>query len=339
MSATDWSRRPLRLSPIPVTRVWGGARIQEQLHPHIGGTSPIGESWEVSDVGENPALHSVVREGPARGRTLRELLYEDAAAILGAEAVARLSGEPRLPLLLKYVDAQQPLSVQVHPSDELVAQLKLPDCGKCEAWVVMDAIPGAWIIYGLEPGRTFPEYLAQAREGRGAEGLHQVPVQRGDVIYLPAGTVHAIGAGVLLAEIQQSSDHTFRIYDWDRVGLDGLPRQIHLEQAAHICPPEPAPPCPLPVPDNYTEGFCSRLESAPFSLSELHSKESSISFPEAAGRFAIFALLEGSAVVEPGFGAELPLRRGDVLFFPAAVETPCRIRSAEEIWGLWMQPA
>ncbi len=297
----------------------------------------MGESWEVSDVGDDSTLHSVVADGSDPPITLRELLREDPPGMLG-ESMSTRDGEVRLPLLFKYIDAREALSVQVHPTDDLAAKLRLDGGGKSEAWIVLDASPGATIIYGLEDGLSFAEYVKSAGAGRGAEGLRRVPVRRGDIIYLPAGTLHAIGAGVLLAEIQQSSDHTFRLYDWDRLGLDGRPRRLHLEEARLVSPPHPLPPCPLPA-GKLRGLFTSRLEGAPFTLEELRSDARMVPWPDTRQRFAIFSLLEGRALLETGLGEKLPLRPGDVLFVPAAVAAPCLLYLESPVWGLWMQPA
>ena len=323
---------PLRLAPIPVTRVWGGERLLQELHPDLDATPPIGETWEVSDVGDDPALHSRVSSGPRAGRTLRELIHEDRQALLGCAVEAA-----NLPLLYKYIDARDALSVQVHPADELVAELGLPGYGKSEAWVIIDAAPGGEIIYGLEPGLTLHDYIERARAGRGVEGLRRTTVERGDIVHLPAGVLHAIGAGILLAEIQQSSDITYRLYDWERLGLDGKPRQLHLDEARRVVPPERLPPCPLLEPEVGSEPFRKRISGPPFSLAELRGEASEVALPHVTGeRFAILSHLEGTATLSSDAGEE-SLGTGDVMFIPAACG-PCCYTCDECSWTLWMQP-
>ncbi|MCA8959406.1 MAG: class I mannose-6-phosphate isomerase [Planctomycetes bacterium] len=335
-----FSHEPLRLHPILVPRVWGGSRILRDLHPELAdsaGGEPIGESWEVSDVGDDPALHSRVASGPAAGETLRSLLEREPSALLGTR-VHRDGGPPRLPLLFKFLDAALPLSVQVHPSDALIERLGLRGhAGKTEAWVILDSADDSWIVYGLDV--EYREYLERARTGRGAEGLTRVHVRRGDLVYLPSGTVHAIGPGLLLAEIQQTSDSTFRLYDWDRPGLDGKPRQLHLDEAAPIVPP-PLEPCPYPAPGPAVRGWRARLNDpdSPFEIYEVRTAEPlSLAPPgwRAGERFAIFCLLAGRAEIA---GSE-PWGRGTVVFVPAT-SSPIELRplTGDELWGLWMSP-
>ena len=327
---------PLVLRPILVPRVWGGERIPREIHPDAEGTpGPIGESWEVSDVGDDPALHSVVAAGPLAGRTLRELLREDPAGMLGSTAAAA-APPPSLPLLFKFIDARAPLSVQLHPSDEDLARAGLAGIGKNEAWVILDADDGAFVIHGFEPGWDLERYLAAARAGAGAAGLRRVPVHRGDVVHVPPGTVHAIGAGVLLAEVQQSSDITYRIHDWDRAGLDGRPRALHLEEASRVTPPVTLPPCPLKPPGR-SGPLSRRLETEHFVLEEIRVDDGPIALPPTAGRCAILAVLEGRGRLLDGSAAGLPLDSYSVLFFPAGC--PRReIRASEPFWALWATP-
>ncbi|MGE3165657.1 MAG: type I phosphomannose isomerase catalytic subunit [Planctomycetota bacterium] len=332
----DCLLQPLRLRPIPVQRVWGGERILREVHPGLSAEPPIGESWCVSDVGADASFHSeIVWPEPCpvdAPRTLREWLLQAPREVLGAR-FHQPGREPRLPLLYKFIDAREALSVQVHPDDALVAELGLEGAGKTEAWIILDAAPGASIVYGLEPGLTYEGYLARARVGRGAEGLARVPVQRGDIAYLPAGTLHAIGAGVMLAEIQQSSDTTYRIYDWDRPGLDGRPRTLHLDEAARVRPVTP-PPCPLPVPAEVAPGVRVRIADAPFRLTELRLTPTvpAVTLPP-DDRFAILSVLDGQAELADG----TRLAKGEVLFYPAAARASA-VTLRGTGWALWMEP-
>ena len=157
------------------------------------------------------------------------------------------------------------------------------------------------------------------------------------MVYLPAGVLHAIGAGVLLAEIQQASDITYRIYDWERLGLDGMPRQLHLEEARRVVTPERIPPCPLPEPELGSEPFRTRIPGPPFSLAEIRGEARDVSLPHVPGeRFAILSLLEGTATLSSEVREET-LGTGDVMFIPAACG-PCNYSCSEASWTLWMQP-
>jgi len=214
---------PLRMKPFLSERVWGGTRLAaygKQLPP--GGH--IGESWEIS--GHRDGL-STVANGPLAGKTIPELVTAFGAELLGTQ----VSPERPFPLLVKILDANAQLSVQVHPSDEYCAEHGLTDPGKPEAWLILEAERGARIWRGLKPGTTREKFEELLSAGKLADCLHSFEVAAGDCVNLPAGTVHAIGAGIVLAEVQQTSDLTYRVFDWNRVGLDGRPRQLHVEEA------------------------------------------------------------------------------------------------------------
>jgi len=335
---------PFLLEPIAVPRVWGGHRLLTEIHPDLdpprgsdGARLPIGEVWEVSDVDDDPALHSRVRTGPHAGRSLRALLREDPEGILGpAGAAAGAEGAPELPLLFKFIDAREDLSVQVHPSDELLRGLGRPGRGKSEAWVILDARPGARIHVGFEPGHDLERAIATSRAGEGDLGLRAVPVMRGDVIDLPAGIVHAIGAGVLLAEIQQSSDITWRIHDWGRVGLDGRPRVLHLEEAARTRAPSPAPPCPLPAaPEG--PGWHRAIDGPHFRLEIWRGPGGEVPIRRRGDRFGILALLEGEDARLIG-RTSLGVPRAGVAFVPAAAPETLLLFANGPLWALWIEP-
>jgi len=217
----------------------------------------FGEAWLIAD---HAACESVVAEGPREGRTLRELMDENATGLLGTRPKPTAQG--RFPLLLKLLDAAQPLSVQVHPDDAAAARLGEPDVGKTEMWHVLDAAPGAELICGLDPAVN-PESCAQAFQDGGIEKL-MCPIESaaGTSVFVPAGTVHAIGAGIFLAEIQQNSNITYRIYDWGRVDAQGRPRDLHIGKALQVIqfgvePPGASPPLALEQ-----EGVTRRLLAA-----------------------------------------------------------------------------
>ncbi len=214
---------PLQFQPILRELIWGGRRLGTVLHKPIGPASDYAESWEVSDYHDQV---SVVGEGPLAGTTLRELVRSRPLELLGPAVGPR----EQFPLLVKFIDANQDLSVQVHPDDEKGRRLA-GDNGKTEAWVIVAAEPGSVIYAGLEHGVGADEFRRAIEAGRVEPLLHRFEARPGDSVLIEAGTVHAIGAGVLLAEIQQMSDATFRVFDWNRVGPDGKPRQLHIEQA------------------------------------------------------------------------------------------------------------
>ncbi|HYF48215.1 MAG TPA: type I phosphomannose isomerase catalytic subunit [Planctomycetota bacterium] len=223
MSTFDLTQ-PLYFKPVMMERVWGANRLDRLFGKPIPPGQTIGESWELVD---RPEAQSTVTAGPCEGRTLRELMEHDPQGVLGALLSA--ARPDRFPLLVKYVDAGTPLSVQVHPDDHGAIPFK--DRGKSECWVVVHLEPGALITRGLKPGTTRAQYEKAVREDRVEDVLHSFVPKLGDLIALPPGMVHAIGSGVVVAEIQQNSDLTFRIYDYKRVGLDGKPRKLHIQEA------------------------------------------------------------------------------------------------------------
>lgn len=188
--------------------------------------APVGESWEVSAVESSP---SVVSNGPAAGKLLTEVVAENPIGILGKSVAERYGN--RLPLLVKFIDTEKDLSIQVHPNDEM-AQREHGKFGKTEMWYIIDAKPGAYLYAGFNKHLTPEEYKRKVADGTITEVLARHEVHKGDVFFLPAGRIHAICGGILLAEVQQSSDVTYRIYDYNRPGIDGKPRELHTELAA-----------------------------------------------------------------------------------------------------------
>jgi len=225
---------PLCFNPVYMSYLWGGGRIGQRY----GRTVPAAvcaESWEISD---RPEGMSVVAHGPWAGRTLRSLMESDAKALVGKSSCATF------PLLFKLIDARDRLSVQVHPDD--LSAVRVGGEAKSEMWYVLDADPGAVLYVGLQAGTRESQFRAALQAGTVEQLLGQVPVSRGDAIYIPGGLVHAIGAGCLLLEVQQNSNTTYRVYDWGRVGTDGKPRALHVEQALSVIHwPEPGEGLPL----------------------------------------------------------------------------------------------
>lgn len=216
---------PLLFEPNLHSVVWGG----NQLRPYKGLEStdePIGESWEVSAV---PTSTSIISNGEDQGRDLISVINDNPEAILGKAVNEKYRG--KLPLLVKFIDAKKDLSIQVHPNDEM-AMCKHGKMGKSEMWYIIKADEGAHLYAGFQKEITPEDYQRRIADGTITEVLADHQVKDGDVFYLPAGRVHAICGGILLAEVQQSSDVTYRIYDYNRLGIDGKPRELHTELAA-----------------------------------------------------------------------------------------------------------
>jgi mannose-6-phosphate isomerase len=224
-------------------RIWGGRGLEDLLGKSLLAGAPIGEAWLVAD---HPQCESVVNEGPRTGWTLRRLVKEEGPALLGAHAQTTPYG--RFPLLLKLLDAQEVLSVQVHPNDALAALLGEPDVGKTEMWHVLRANDGALLYCGLAAGVDRDRFV-EALAGQNLDNaLVSMDAVAGQSLYVPAGTVHAIGGGCLLAEIQQNSDITYRCHDWGRTDERGNPRELHVEKALRAIrfgEPHPGPVTPL----------------------------------------------------------------------------------------------
>lgn len=237
---------PLRFEPLFRRYLWGGRRLGDVLGKPIGPGDDYAESWEIVDHGDD---QSVVANGPLAGKTLNAIAVQHADELLGrhrgrsTEVLARSAylavytsrnPPPPFPLLFKLLDCNRVLSVQVHPNDAQGAKLTPPDLGKTEAWVILDAAPGSVIYAGLRDGVTRDELAQAIAAGRCETCLHQFEPRAGDCVFIPAGTVHALGAGLLVAEIQQASDTTYRLFDWNRVGTDGRPRPLHVEQSLAV---------------------------------------------------------------------------------------------------------
>jgi mannose-6-phosphate isomerase len=215
--------QPLCFDPILKRIRWGDRRLGTVLGKPIGPENDYAESWELVDYGDD---QSVVAEGSFRGWTLSRLVKEQGSALLG-----RHHGLAQFPLLVKFIDAMDRLSVQVHPDDESARRLGVGSNGKTESWVILDAQPGSRIYAGLEPGVDRESLRQHLERGTVEECLFSFPARAGDCIFVRAGTVHTIGEGILLVEIQQTSNVTFRLYDWGRLGTKGKPRPLHIKEA------------------------------------------------------------------------------------------------------------
>jgi mannose-6-phosphate isomerase len=214
---------PLTFHPIFKERIWGGRELERLYGKKLPPGAPIGESWEISD---RPGDTSVIANGPLAGKDLHWLMEHHCAELLGD---AKPTHENRFPLLIKILDARDKLSLQVHPPASKATELKGEP--KTEMWFIADAAPGAELFVGLKRGVTRTEFEKKIRTGEVAECFHRLPVRAGDTMFLPSGRVHAIGAGLVIFEIQQNSDTTYRVFDWNRTGLDGKPRELHVAQS------------------------------------------------------------------------------------------------------------
>ncbi|WP_176461870.1 type I phosphomannose isomerase catalytic subunit [Anaeromicrobium sediminis] len=218
---------PLKFYPLYKEKVWGGSNIQRYFQRNISEKLPIGESWELCCHEHGTSL---IKNGKYKNISITDLINSKGHDILGEnhEEYAK-----SFPLLIKYIDANDKLSVQVHPNDEYT-NYRVGESGKIEMWYIVDAMENANIIYGLKEDCSKDEFIESVMNNSIKDNLNYVDIKAGDVLYIPAGTVHAICEGTLIAEIQQNSDTTYRLYDWDRVGLDGKPRQLHITDAVSV---------------------------------------------------------------------------------------------------------
>ncbi len=219
---------PLKMCPAPMDYLWGGSRLKEEYGKSFD-VEPLAETWECSTHPDGP---SVVDGGEYDGQTLKSVL-EEHPEFLGERGLALTGGKPELPILVKLIDAAKDLSVQVHPDDDYALKYE-NSLGKTEMWYVLEADAGARLVHGFRRDVTEEEVRLAAEDGSIEELLNYVPVRPGDLFFIPSGTVHAIGAGALVAEVQESSNITYRIYDYNRVGADGQKRPLHVEKALRV---------------------------------------------------------------------------------------------------------
>jgi mannose-6-phosphate isomerase len=297
---------PLRFRPFFRRYLWGNRRLQAVLGKAIGPGDDYAESWEVCDHGPDQSL---IDDGPLDGTPLGQLVRER-----GRELLGRHAPQAQFPLLVKFLDAAKPLSVQVHPNDDQAARQSPPDLGKTEAWVVLAAEPGSTIYAGLRPGVERQELAGAIRAGTCERLLHHFQPRPGDCVFLPAGTVHALGQGLVVYEVQQSSDTTFRLYDWNRLGPDGKPRALHVEQGLAVVDFHRGPVHPQ-VPKATDRPWVSRLvECDKFVLDrwEFGGRK-----PIGGdGRCHILCVLEGAVRIE-GDPLDKPVARGGTVLLPA----------------------
>jgi mannose-6-phosphate isomerase len=299
---------PLHFRPVLKRYLWGGRGLGEVLGKPIGEGSDYAESWEIAD---HPQGQSLVANGPLAGTSLSELVLTRGRELFGKHEVPS-----RFPLIFKLLDCHQDLSVQVHPNDLAAANLDPPDLGKTEAWVILSAAPGGRVYAGLKKGCDFAGFSRALREGRVAEQMHSFEPRPGDCIFIPAGTIHALGAGLMVAEIQQASDTTYRLYDWGRVGADGKPRALHIEQGLAAIDFSAVEVSPQKVRDGNDPGCeclvaCDRFVLLRWQI----DREIKIGGDD---RFHILCVVEGAVRLVSDAG-QLEMPQGQTVLLPASV--------------------
>jgi mannose-6-phosphate isomerase len=291
---------PILFHPLYMERVWGGRRLEDLPGKALPSGVPIGELWEVVDREE---AQSIVREGALQGVSLHELWTNHRAAIFGEAYIA--STAPRFPLLVKLLDASEKLSVQVHPPLDKAVELRGEP--KTEVWYFLDSLPGAFIYAGLKKGVTRAGFESLLERGGVESALHQVPVKTGESIFIPSGRLHAIGGGNVIIEFQQNSDTTYRVFDWNRVGLDGKPRALHIKESMASVDFKDFEPQVKPASEPL-------VADCPF----FHIEKVRLTAPRdlrPAGRFALVVVVEGAVTCLGG-----RFERGEFFLIPASAD-------------------
>ena len=303
---------PLKFKTIFKDKIWGGEKIRTILQKDFAPLKNCGETWEISGVKGNV---SEVENGPLAGKKLTELIQEFKGELVG-EKVYRDSGD-EFPLLVKFIDANEDLSIQVHPGDEL-AQQRHQSLGKTEMWYIMQADKGSKLISGFNQPVDKAKYLQHLQNKNLDQILNQEDVSADDVFFIPGGRVHTIGKGLLLAEIQQSSDVTYRIYDFDRTDDAGNKRELHTEEALDAIDYQQY--------DAYKTRYEPRMNEAValvknnyFTTNVLHLNKPLSRNYHNLDSFVIFVCLEGEANLKYGSG-EMPVKAGDCLLLPASLK-------------------
>jgi mannose-6-phosphate isomerase len=288
---------PLQLNPVYRDYVWGGQRLRPgQL---------TAEAWVVYS-------EDLIASGPLEGRKLGELAAEFGPALLGEAVFARSGG--RFPLLIKLLDCAQWLSLQVHPNDEQAVQIEGPGAsGKTEAWHVLEAAPGAQIIAGMQPGVSSAALEAAVRGGNVLDLVQYVAVHSGDTVFMRAGTIHALGPGLLIYEVQQESDFTYRVFDWNRPLKEG--RTLHIDKSLAVA--NPAAHTGVETAASLPDGGQAELVRCPyFTLKILAAQEQPVALDTAGESFHALTVIAGQAEVTAG-GVSLPLNRFQTAILPA----------------------
>ncbi len=301
---------PLTFHPIFKERVWGGRELERLYHKPLPPGQVIGESWEISD---RPGDVSVIANGPLAGKDLRLLMEHHGADLLGQPP----ADGARFPLLVKILDAQDKLSLQVHPPPGSAAEMGGEP--KTEMWYVAKAAPGAELYVGLKRGVTRAEFEDKLQSGAVAECFHRLSVRSGDAMFLPSGCVHALGAGLVIFEIQQNSDTTYRVFDWNRLGTNGQPRELHVAQALASIDFSDFEPSLAPAAWTDWGGrkVCPLVQH-PLFCAEAHEVAAGASVTLQAGKAQIVCLVEGRAELRSGQGT-LALAAGQFGLLPASL--------------------
>ncbi|MBR1392498.1 MAG: class I mannose-6-phosphate isomerase [Ruminococcus sp.] len=292
-----------RLEPAFKDYIWGGTRLRDDFGKNCD-YDKVAESWELSCHKDGP---SVVATGEDKGLTLQQYIDKHGKEVLGSKGAAF----ENFPILIKLIDAKDNLSVQVHPNNEYALRVE-GEYGKTEMWYVVDCDEGAELLYGFKHEISKEEFAQRIANNTLLEVTNNVPVHKGDVFFIEAGTLHAIGKGILIAEIQQNSNTTYRIYDYGRVGKDGKPRELHVEKAKDVTRLAPAKQYPE-TPVEQLDGYTSKLmASCDYFTTRVMDVSDKAELTADSDSFASLLFLEGEGTVEG-----IPFKKGDSFFVTA----------------------
>ena len=302
---------PIFLEAVCKDYIWGGNQLRERFGKKST-ADRIAESWELACHKDGS---SRILNGPDAGKTLTEYLSQHGTACLGTNC----REFDTMPVLIKLIDAKENLSVQVHP-DNAYAQRVEGEPGKTEMWYIVDCEPGASLLYGFQHAITKEEFKTRIAENTLLEVTNAVPVHKGDVFFIPSGTLHAIGKGILIAEIQQNSNTTYRVYDYGRIGADGKPRALHVEKALDVTTLTPLPPTVQYPEQSIPGGTIRKLAACPYFDTAVLQVETAVTQTVSAESFQHLLVTEGNAVLETASGSD-PLPMGSSVLLPAGLGT------------------
>ncbi|MCX7550605.1 type I phosphomannose isomerase catalytic subunit [Xanthomarina sp. F2636L] len=301
---------PIKFHPILKEKIWGGKKLKQLLNKDSN-LPNIGESWEISDVEDDT---SIVANGQLENQSLKHLLSTYKEELIGKKNYKQFGN--KFPLLIKFIDAKQDLSIQLHPNDEIAAK-RHNSFGKTEMWYVMQADPDSNLIVGFNQEMSSELYLEHLHKKTLTEILNFDKVKTGDTYFIEVGRIHAIGAGVLLAEIQQTSDVTYRVYDWDRVDDKGNFRELHNDLALEAFD--------FNMPDNFriaynkTENKLNKMISCPYFTTNFLKINKTINLENTYDSFIVYMCVEGEAIISTGAYKE-PIKKGETILIPANIQ-------------------
>ena len=301
---------PIKLKPAFKDYLWGGTRLRDDFGKDCD-FDKIAESWELSCHKDG---NSVVADGEFAGLTLAQYIEKEGKSVLGTNC----EKFENFPILIKLIDAKDNLSVQVHPNNEYAQRVE-GEYGKTEMWYVVDCDEGASLLYGFKHNITKEEFRERIENNTLLEVTNSVPVKKGDVFFIEAGTLHAIGKGILIAEIQQNSNTTYRIYDYGRVGADGKPRQLHIDKAVDVTNLCPEKPYPQSEPVDMGGWTKKRLAKCEYFTVDVINVDTSAALEADKSSFVNILVLDGGCVLSSEGNDAVELKKGDSVFIPAGL--------------------